>query len=171
MLRFRRYPPKSLYLTYFNYYLREGVRKDERFALHLAGIDGGGTWIMLVIGKKKMYGWCIALTFILYVFYDLANLLSLHISQDSLDILFFMATLSILWAIWNIFLEALGLRRFGHCAFSLDILGKGSLLKKGTRCQGDDLQSLHLPRPDDEDMALQLSGVVAGGPGELCRTL
>ena len=62
--------------------------------------------IMLVVGKKKMYGWCIALTFILYIFYDLANLLSLHISEDSLDILFFMATLSILWAIWNIFLEA-----------------------------------------------------------------
>ena len=75
--------------------------------------------IMLVIGKKKMYGWCIALTFVLYVFYDLADLLSLHISQDSLDILFFMATLSILWAVWNIFLEALGPssiaagRRFG----------------------------------------------------------
>jgi hypothetical protein len=62
--------------------------------------------IMLVIGKKKMYGWCIALTFILYIFYDLANLLSWHISQETLDILFFMATLSILWAIWNIFLEA-----------------------------------------------------------------
>ncbi len=62
--------------------------------------------IMLVVGKKKMYGWCIALTFILYIFYDLANLLSLHISQETLDILFFMATLSILWAIWNIFLEA-----------------------------------------------------------------
>ena len=48
--------------------------------------------IMLVVGKKKMYGWCIALTFILYIFYDLANLLSLHISQETLDILFFMAT-------------------------------------------------------------------------------
>ena len=69
--------------------------------------------IMLVIGKKKMYGWCIALTFILYIFYDLANLLSLHISQDSLDVLFFMATLSILWAIWNIFLEAFGQSSIG----------------------------------------------------------
>lgn len=64
--------------------------------------------IMLVVGKKKMYGWCIALTFVLYILYDLLNLLSLHISQDSRVILFFIATISILWAIWNIFLEALG---------------------------------------------------------------
>lgn len=64
--------------------------------------------IMLVVGKKKMYGWCIALTFVLYILYDLVNLLSLHISQDSRVILFFIATISILWAIWNIFLEALG---------------------------------------------------------------
>jgi hypothetical protein len=30
--------------------------------------------IMLVVGKKKMYGWCIALTFVLYIFYDLVDL-------------------------------------------------------------------------------------------------
>jgi hypothetical protein len=62
--------------------------------------------IMLAVSKKKRYGWCIALTFIFYVVYDLQNLLSLQISQDSMDIMFFVATLSILWAIWNIFLEA-----------------------------------------------------------------
>ncbi len=109
--------------------------------------------IMLVIGKKKMYGWCIALTFILYIFYDLANLLSLHISEDSLDILFFMATLSILWAIWNIFLEAfrqsstgpaeefgidprLG-RADGHWAD--EQTGRVSFLKEGKPCKSDDL--------------------------------
>ena len=62
--------------------------------------------IMLAIGKKKMYGWCIALTFVLYVVYDLVNLLALNISQDTLYMIFFVATLSILWAVWNIFLEA-----------------------------------------------------------------
>ena len=62
--------------------------------------------IMLATSKKKIYGWCIALTFALYVFYDLANLLALNISQDTLYMIFFMATLSILWAVWNIFLEA-----------------------------------------------------------------
>jgi hypothetical protein len=62
--------------------------------------------IMLAIGKKKMYGWCIALTFVLYVVYDLTNLMVLNISQDTLYMIFFVATLSILWAVWNIFLEA-----------------------------------------------------------------
>ena len=109
--------------------------------------------IMLVVGKKKMYGWCIALTFILYIFYDLANLLSWHISQETLDILFFMATLSILWAIWNIFLEAFRQSSIGPAEeFGIDPrLGsaeghwadgqteKVSFLKEGVSCQGDDL--------------------------------
>jgi len=117
--------------------------------------------IMLVVGKKKMYGWCIALTFILYIFYDLANLLSWHISQETLDILFFMATLSILWAIWNIFLEAFRQSSIGPAEeFGIDPrLGSAeghwadgqtdrvSFLKEGVRCQGDDLPSLHLSRP------------------------
>ena len=108
--------------------------------------------IMLVIGKKKMYGWCIALTFILYIFYDLANLLSLHITQDSLDILFFMATLSILWAIWNIFLEV-GQSSTGPAEeFGIDPrlgsadghwadgqTGRVSFLKEGKPCKSDDL--------------------------------
>ena len=109
--------------------------------------------LMLVIGKKKMYGWCIALTFILYIFYDLANLLSLHVSQDSLDILFFMATLSILWAIWNIFLEAFGQSSMGPAEeFGLDPVlgsaeghwadgqpGRVSFLKEAKPCKSDDL--------------------------------
>jgi hypothetical protein len=62
--------------------------------------------VMLAISKKKMYGWCIALTFVLDVVYDLANLMALNISEDTLYMIFFVATLSILWAVWNIFLEA-----------------------------------------------------------------
>ena len=62
--------------------------------------------IVLATGKKKIYGWCIAVTFVLYVVYDLANLLALNISHDTLYMIFFVATLSILWAVWNIFLEA-----------------------------------------------------------------
>ncbi len=62
--------------------------------------------MMLAIRRKKMYGWCIAVTFVLYVIYDLANLLALNISEDTLYMIFFVATLSILWAVWNIFLEA-----------------------------------------------------------------
>jgi hypothetical protein len=62
--------------------------------------------VLLAFYKKKRYGWFIALTFLLYVFYDLANLLPLPVSQDSLYFIFLAATVSILWAIWNIFLEA-----------------------------------------------------------------
>ncbi len=62
--------------------------------------------MMLAISKKKMYGWCIAITFVLYVVYDLANLFAWNISQDTLYTIFFVATLSILWAVWNIFLES-----------------------------------------------------------------
>ena len=99
-----------------------------------------------------MYGWCITLTFILYIFYDLANLLSLHISQETLDILFFMATLSILWAIWNIFLEV-GQSSTGPAEeFGIDPhlgsaeghwadgqTGRVSFLKEGKPCKSDDL--------------------------------
>ncbi|MDD2835892.1 MAG: hypothetical protein PHY05_07055 [Methanothrix sp.] len=62
--------------------------------------------VVLAISKKKIYGWCIAVTFVLYVVYDLANLLAWNISQDTLYTIFFVATLSILWAVWNIFLES-----------------------------------------------------------------
>lgn len=62
--------------------------------------------IMLAISKKKQYGWFIAFTYLIYVFYDLVHLLNLNISSDMLYFVFFAATVSILWAIWNIFLEA-----------------------------------------------------------------
>lgn len=61
---------------------------------------------MLSLSKKKRYGWFIALTFVLYIFYDLADLLALQLSPDALYLIFFCATLSILWANWNIYLEA-----------------------------------------------------------------
>ncbi len=62
--------------------------------------------VALAVSRKKVYGWFIALTFVLYVFYDLANLIPLNISRDLLYPIFFAATVSILWAVWSIFLEA-----------------------------------------------------------------
>jgi hypothetical protein len=62
--------------------------------------------VLLAMHKKKMYGWCIAVTFALYVIYDLAALLQWNVSLDTLYTIFFVATLSILWAVWNIFLES-----------------------------------------------------------------
>jgi hypothetical protein len=62
--------------------------------------------VMLAVSKKKQYGWFIAFTYLIYVFYDLVHLLKLDISSDLLYFVFFAATVSILWAIWNIILEA-----------------------------------------------------------------
>ncbi len=60
---------------------------------------------MISVSKTKRYGWFIALTFVLYIFYDLAALIPFNISSDVLYFIFVCATLSILWAIWNIYLD------------------------------------------------------------------
>lgn len=62
--------------------------------------------VMIAGYRRKRYGWFIGLTFVIYVFYDLVDLLALNVSMDLMYFIFFVATLSILWAIWNIFLEA-----------------------------------------------------------------
>ena len=61
--------------------------------------------VLIAIGKKKAYGWCLALTFAIYVFYDTAGYLSLSISQPVMHLLFFVATVSVVWAIWQIYTE------------------------------------------------------------------
>ena len=53
--------------------------------------------------KKKQYGWWIALTFGIYVVYDLSNLFSFGIPNDLLRLLFFVASASILYAVWQIY--------------------------------------------------------------------
>ncbi|MFA5035092.1 MAG: hypothetical protein WC500_04875 [Candidatus Margulisiibacteriota bacterium] len=71
--------------------------------------------LMLVLKKKKLYGWLIALTFSIYVFYDIANFLIntgimyapfMNIPNEFLYTLFFLATLSIVWAVWEMYVEA-----------------------------------------------------------------
>jgi hypothetical protein len=59
--------------------------------------------IMLATVKKKKYGWCITLTFAIYVFYDLAHFFALKVSQSLLHLLFFIATISILWVVWRLY--------------------------------------------------------------------
>lgn len=63
--------------------------------------------IVILMGLKlalqnKGYGWFIALTFSIYVFYDLSRFISIGISEQILDISFLIASLSILWAFWQI---------------------------------------------------------------------
>ena len=60
---------------------------------------------ILIIRKGKSYGWGILVTFAIYVLYDLSKLISLTISSDLLYLLFFIATISMLWAVWKIYKE------------------------------------------------------------------
>ncbi|MCX5657226.1 MAG: hypothetical protein NTZ48_03230 [Candidatus Omnitrophica bacterium] len=61
--------------------------------------------IMLATVKKRVYGWGFALTFAIYVFYDLVNFLNLNVSQTITYLLFFISTLSALWALWWVYKE------------------------------------------------------------------
>jgi hypothetical protein len=56
--------------------------------------------LRLVLHHKK-YAWGLLLTFSIYVFYDLAKYLSFAISSDALYILFFIASASAFWAVWQ----------------------------------------------------------------------
>ena len=68
--------------------------------------------VKLAVSKEKSYGWCIALTFLIWVFYDTINFLSvlnlayLVIPMNILYLLFFVATASILYAIWRVYKES-----------------------------------------------------------------
>jgi hydrogenase/urease accessory protein HupE len=67
--------------------------------------------ILVVIGlgiavqKKRCYGWFIAITFGIYVVYDTMHFLGVQVSQNILSGIFFIATLSILIGIWQLYKE------------------------------------------------------------------
>ena len=62
--------------------------------------------LLLALSKKKNYGWSISLTFGIYIFYDLANYINLNIPKTFLSGLFFIASVSILWAAAEIYRKA-----------------------------------------------------------------
>jgi len=59
--------------------------------------------VKIALRKKKSYGWGIAFTFLVYVVYDFSRFLCLDISGGFLYSLFFLATASILWAVYKIY--------------------------------------------------------------------
>jgi hypothetical protein len=59
--------------------------------------------LLIAVNKQKTYGWLIALTFAIYVIYDTTRFLSIPIAQDMLTALFFLASASILLAVWQIY--------------------------------------------------------------------
>jgi hypothetical protein len=61
--------------------------------------------ISMAVKKKRSYGFGIALTFFIYVAYDLTKMNGFNIQSLTLDILFFVATLSALWAALEIYHE------------------------------------------------------------------
>ena len=61
--------------------------------------------LMIARSKKKVYGYGFALTFAIYVFYDLARLLSFDVDEMLLYSLFFIATVSALISVWKLYKE------------------------------------------------------------------
>jgi hypothetical protein len=58
--------------------------------------------VALAVSKKKRFGWGIALTFGIYVVYDLARVLGSTFPEESLAVLFLIASASILWTVWTL---------------------------------------------------------------------
>ncbi len=61
--------------------------------------------ISIALAKKAALGWGFAVTFGIYVFYDLARYLHWQTEQTILQGLFFVATISAFWAIWSVYKE------------------------------------------------------------------
>jgi hydrogenase/urease accessory protein HupE len=61
--------------------------------------------IAIALQKKRCYGWFIALTFTIYVIYDATHFMGVQVSQNILSGIFFIATLSILIGIWQLYRE------------------------------------------------------------------
>jgi hypothetical protein len=67
--------------------------------------------VRLATRGKKFYGWWIALTFALYVLFDAGRLGVISIGQGTAAVLFFIASLSILYAVWLMGNEVIRVRR------------------------------------------------------------
>ncbi len=61
--------------------------------------------LLIAVRQKRFFGYGISLTFIIYVFYDLLRLTSTEVSNTILYPIFFIATLSMLWAIILLYKE------------------------------------------------------------------
>jgi hypothetical protein len=59
--------------------------------------------LMIAFQKKKNYGYGIFLTFAIYVFYDLSKQIGWSINSSLLYVLFFIASISALWAVYIIY--------------------------------------------------------------------
>jgi len=83
----------------------ENVLKPLQYVSIIMESIIAATGLFIARRKKRFFGYGIFLTFLIYVFYDLANLLQLEVSANTLYPIFFVATLSILWATLLIYME------------------------------------------------------------------
>jgi hypothetical protein len=60
-----------------------------------------GTGMGIAVLKKKTYGYFIALTFGIYVGYDLVAFTDTPVSPTLLSIIFLLATISMLYVVWT----------------------------------------------------------------------
>jgi hypothetical protein len=67
--------------------------------------------VRLATRGKKFYGWWIALTFALYVVFDLGRLKVLSLGEGTSAVLFFLASCSALYAVWLLGNEVIRARR------------------------------------------------------------
>lgn len=56
--------------------------------------------LKIALINKKFYGWLIALTFAIYVIYDLSRFVKYYLPAH--EILFLIASASICWAVWKL---------------------------------------------------------------------
>ena len=70
-------------------------------------LEGAVAVIAVVIAtrQKKYYGWCIAVTFGLFVLFDIGRLFSLPISDEAHALIFLVACGSMLYGVWLIYEE------------------------------------------------------------------
>jgi hypothetical protein len=61
--------------------------------------------LMVAIKYKKIYGYTLAFTFLIYTFYDSAMLFKFTIQTKFLYLSFFIATLSVLFSVIELYLD------------------------------------------------------------------
>jgi hypothetical protein len=70
-------------------------------------LEGAVTIIAAVIAIKynRTYGWCIAITFVLFVLFDIGRLFSLPLSEAAHALILLVACGSMLYGMWLIYEE------------------------------------------------------------------
>jgi hypothetical protein len=70
-------------------------------------LEAAVTVIAVVIGtrQKKYYGWCIAVTFGLFVLFDIGRLFSWPLSDEAHSLIFLVACGSMLYGVWLMYGE------------------------------------------------------------------